>query len=139
MCVNVANLSDSASKFERRAGQAGQDYESGVESVSDSEQQQATLDSVSSWEQGIQDAISEGRFQSGVNNPNKSWQEAALSVGSSRFTQGASQAGSTWQNGFSDFADTLEGLSLQPRGARGSETNFQRSREVGEAQHNARQ
>lgn len=137
--VNVANLSDSASKFERRAGSAGQDYETGVQNVSDSEQQQATLDAADNWEQGIQDAISEGRFQSGVQNPNKSWQEAALEVGSSRFTQGASQAGDTWQQGFSTFADTLEGLNLQPRGARGSESNFQRSRQVGEALHNARQ
>jgi len=43
LMVDVANLSDSADKFERRAGQAGQDYETGVSSVSDSEQQQATL------------------------------------------------------------------------------------------------
>jgi hypothetical protein len=139
MCVRVANLNDSADKFERRAGQAGQDYESGVSSVSDSEQQQATLDAADNWEQGVQDAISEGRFSSGVNNPNKSWQTAALETGSTRFTQGASNAGDTWTSGFQDFADTLESLSLQPRGARGSEANFQRSRAVGEALHNERQ
>lgn len=137
--VNVADLSNSADKFERRAGQAGQDYESGVSGVSDSEQQSATLDATDTWEQGVQEAISEGRFETGVNNPNKSWQEAALSVGSSRFTQGASNAGDTWQTGFSDFADTLESLNLQPRGSRGSEANYQRSRAVGEALHNARQ
>jgi hypothetical protein len=137
--VQVANLNDSAEKFERRASQAGQDYATGVENSSDSEQQQATLDAVDSWEQGIQEAISEGRFESGVNNPNKSWQQAALEVGQSRFTQGASQAGDTWQQGFSPFADTLEGLNLQPRGPRGSAANFERSRKVGEALHNARE
>jgi len=137
--VQVANLNDSADKFERRAGQAGQDYETGVQEVSDSEQQSATLDAADSWEQGIQEAIGEGRFESGVRSPNKSWQEAALEVGSSRFTQGASQAGGTWQTGFSPFADTLEGLNLQPRGPRGSEANFQRAREVGEALHNDRE
>jgi len=137
--VQVADLNRSADKFERRAGAAGQDYEAGVSDVSDSEQQSATLEAADSWEQGIQDAIAEGRFQNGVNNPNKSWQQAALETGSSRFTQGASQAGGTWQDAFSSFADTLEGLNLQPRGARGSEANFQRSREVGEALHNARE
>lgn len=136
--VQVADLNRSADKFERRAGQAGQDYEAGVQEVSDSEQQQATLDAADTWEQGIQDAIAEGRFSSGVQNPNKSWQTASLETGSSRFTQGASQAGDTWQSGFSEFADVLEGLNLQPRGARGSEANFQRSRQVGEALHNAR-
>jgi len=136
--VQVADLNRSADKFERRASQAGQDYEAGVSDVSDSEQQQATLDAADTWEQGIQEAISEGRFQSGVNNPNKSWQEASLQTGSSRFTQGASQAGDTWQQGFQSFADTLESLNLQPRGARGSAANFERSRAVGEALHNAR-
>lgn len=137
--VQVSNLTESANKFERRAGQAGQDYETGVQGVSDSEQQSATLDAVDTYEQGVQEAIAEGRFQSGVQSPNKSWQQASLETGASRFTQGASQAGDTWQEGFSGFADTLEGLNLQPRGARGSEANYQRSREVGEALHNARQ
>ena len=137
--VQVADLNTSAEKFERRAGAAGQDYESGVEEVSDSEQQSATLDAMDSWEQGVQEAISEGRFENGVRNPNKSWQDAALETGSSRFTQGAANAGGTWREGFSSYADTLEGLNLQPRGARGSEANFQRAREVGEALHNARE
>jgi len=137
--VQVANLDRSADKFERRASQAGQDYESGVSEVSDSEQQEATLNARDNWESGVQQALNEGRFESGVRNPNKSWQEAALERGSTRFTQGASQAGDTWRTGFSGFADTLEGLNLQPRGSRGSEANFQRAREVGEALHNARE
>jgi hypothetical protein len=137
--VDVADLNTSAEKFERRASQAGQDYETGVSNVSDSEQQSATLDAVDTWETAIQEAISNGSFQDGVQNPNKSWQEAALEVGSSRFTQGASQAGDTWSAAFSEFADVLEGLDLQPRGPRGSSANFERARRVGEALNNARE
>jgi hypothetical protein len=106
--VDVASLSDSASKFERRTGQAGQDYEAGVSATSDSEQQQATLDAADSWETGVQNAIQNGTFEKGVNDPTQSWQQAALEVGSSRFTQSASQAGDQWSSGFSEFADTLE-------------------------------
>jgi len=137
--VDVPNLNDSADKFERRASQAGPDYESGVGEVSDSEQQSATLNAADTWEQGVQEAITEGRFEDGVNNPDASWQTRAIEQGSQRFTQGVSNAGGSWQSGFSDFADTLESLTLQPRGARGSEANYQRSREVGEALHNERQ
>lgn len=137
--VQVANLDRSADKFERRASQAGQDYESGVSEVTDSEQQEATINARDNWESGVQQALNEGRFESGVRNPNKSWQQAALERGSTRFTQGASQAGGTWRSGFSTFADTLEGLNLQPRGARGSEANYQRARAVGEALNNARE
>ena len=136
--VRVADLGRSASKFERRASAAGQDYADGVSDVSDSEQQQATLDATDAWEQGVQQAISEGSFGRGVSNPNKSWQQASLETGQSRFTQGASQAGDTWRQGFSPFADVLEGLNLQPRGSRGSSSNYERSRAVGEALHNAR-
>jgi len=135
--VNVADLNQSADKFERRASQAGQDYEQGVQNTSDSEQQQATLNAAGAWESGVQQAINNGSFESGVSNPNKSWQQAALETGSSRFTQGASQAGDTWASAFSTFADTLEGLNLQPRGARGDPANYDRSRAVGEALHNA--
>lgn len=136
--VDVPNLSDSASKFEQRASQAGPAYESGVSGVTDSEQQQATLDSADTWEQGIQEAIAEGRFNDGVANPDSSWQTQALEQGSSRFTQGVSNAGGSWQDGFDTYASTLESLTLQPRGARGSEANYQRSRSVGEALHNER-
>jgi hypothetical protein len=137
--VDVTDLNTAASKLERRGQNAGGDYETGVEGVSDSEQQQATLEAVDSWEQGIQEAISEGRFENGVNNPNKSWQRAALETGRSRFTEGIGNAGDTWQTGFQPFADTLETINLQPRGPRGSAANFERSREVGEALHNARE
>jgi hypothetical protein len=137
--VDVPNLGNSADKFEQRASAAGPAYESGVSDVTDSEQQSATLDAADTWEQGVQEAISEGRFQSGVNNPDASWQTRALEQGSTRFTQGVSDAGGSWQSGFQTYADTLESLNLQPRGARGSEANFQRSRSVGEALHNERQ
>jgi hypothetical protein len=137
--VDVPNLSDAADKFEARASQAGPAYEAGVGDVSDSEQQDATLDASDTWEQGIQEAITEGRFSEGVRNPDASWQTKALQQGSTRFTQGVSNAGSAWESGFSDYASTLESLTLQPRGARGSQANFQRSRSVGEALHNERQ
>jgi len=136
--VDVPNLSNAADKFEQRASQAGPAYESGVGDVSDQEQQDATLDASGTWEQGIQEAIAEGRFEEGVQNPDASWQTKALQVGSTRFTQGVSNAGPSWQSGFSDFATTLESLTLQPRGARGSPANFERSRAVGEALHNER-
>lgn len=136
--VNVKDLSDSAEKLERRGRGAGQDYSSGVENVSDSEQQDATLAAADTWEQALQDAIAEGRFSSGVSSPNKSWQDAALETGANRFTEGIGQAGDTWRAGFDEFASVLESLQLDPRGPRGSAENQQRSIQVQEALHNAR-
>lgn len=137
--VRVKDLNTSAEKYERRAGSAGQDYESGVESSSDEEWQSNAEAAEETWEQAIQEAAADGRFSSGVRNPNKSWQEASLETGSRRFTEGASRAGDVWRSGFDEFAGVLEALNLEPRGPRGSSANFERSRRVGEALHNARQ
>jgi len=136
--VNVKDLNSSADKLERRGQQAQGDFESGVENTTDSEQQEATLNSTQAWEQGIQDALNNGSFESGVRNTSKSWQEQTLENGARRFAEGVGNAGDTWQDSFEEFANELESLSLQPRGARGSTANFERSRAVGEALHNAR-
>jgi hypothetical protein len=128
--VDVTDLGDSAEKLERRGSQAGQDFEAGVSRVSSSEQQDATLDARDNWEQGVQEALSEGRFEDGVRNPNKDWQTATLERGSQRFTQGISNAGDAWQTGFAPVAEALEQASLEPRGARGSETNRARMNQI---------
>jgi len=138
MCVNVKDLNSSADKLERRGQQAQGDFEAGVENTTDSEQQEATLNSTQAWEQGIQDALNNGSFESGVRNTSKSWQAQTLENGARRFAEGVGNAGDTWQDSFEEFANELESLSLQPRGARGSAANFERSRAVGEALHNAR-
>jgi len=128
--VDVANLSNSASKFESRASQAGGAYEDGVSEVSDSEQQQATLDATDAWADGVQEAIANGSFSAGVQSPTQSWQQQSLEVGRQRFTQGVQGAGDAWQSGFQPVADALESLQLQPRGAAGSSANRDRMNQV---------
>jgi hypothetical protein len=128
--VTVTNLNNAASKFERNASQAGGDYEEGVSSVSDSEQQQATLDATQAWADGVQEAINNGSFSSGVQNPTDSWQTRTLEVGRTRFTNGVQDAGNSWQEGFQPVADALEQLQLEPRGAAGSSANRSRMNQV---------
>jgi len=134
--VQVADLTASASKFERRASQAGQDFEDGVSAVSSQEQQQATLDATDAWATGVQEAINNGSFQAGVQSPAQDWQQRTLDVGRQRFTQGVQGSGDAWRDGFQPVADTLESLSLQPRGARGSGANRERMNAVFDALSN---
>jgi len=128
--VSVSDLSTSAEKFERRAGQAGQDYEDGVSAVSDSEQQEATLDAVDNYIEGVQQSISNGDYEDGVANPSQSWQERSLDVGRQRFQQSASDAGPAWETGFQPIANALESLSLPERGAKGGQENRDRMNQV---------
>lgn len=136
--VNVPSTSEAAEKFSRRASQAGQDYQSGVQNTSDSEQREAALEASSRWEGGVQDAIANGAYSRGVQNSTKSWQQEALEVGSSRFTQGAQRAEGEYRQSVEPFFNALESLELSARGPRGSPENYQRSQQVGERLHDLR-
>jgi len=131
--VDVPSTSDAGSKYSRRAAQAGGDYTSGVESSSDQEQEQATLNAEGRWEQGIQESIQEGSWSRGVSESPKSWQENALELGPARYTSGVQQAEGTYAQSVEPFFNTLENLTLSARGPRGSPENFDRSRAVGQA------
>ncbi len=123
---------DAADKFSRRGSAAADDYRSGVSNSSDSEWQQAASDATSNWETGVQEAAANNAFQNGVNNPSASWQQRALELGAGRFGPGVSASQDKYATSVQPYFDALESLNLTPRGARGSEQNFQRSREVGQ-------
>jgi len=131
--VNVPSGQEAASKYSRRASQAGGDYTSGVESSSDQEQEQETLNAQDRWEQGVQESIQEGSWARGVQESPKSWQENALELGPARYTSGVQQAEGTYAQSVEPFFSTLESLTLDARGPRGSPENYDRSRQVGQA------
>lgn len=136
--VNVTSTNRAAEKFSRKAGQAQQDYETGVSESSDSEWQDGTLSAESSWESGIQDAISNGSFSAGVRNTPKSWQAQTTSVGPRRFSEGVQQAQGTYEQAVQPYFQALENLDLAPRGARGDPGNYDRVQQVGQTLHEVR-
>lgn len=136
--VDVPSASDSAEKFSRRGSQATQDYEAGVQGSSDSDWQSGAESASGNWEQGVQDAIANQAFTRGVQNPAASWQQRSLEVGTSRFGPGVQAAQGKYEQSVQPYFDALEALSLSPRGARGSEQNYQRSQEVGRRLHEVR-
>lgn len=130
--VSMPSTSDAAEKFSRRGSQASQDYQSGVQNSSDSEWQGGAQEGASNWEEGVQEAIANNAFSNGVSNPAASWQQRSLELGASRFGPGVSASQGKYETSVQPYFDGLEALSLTPRGPRGSEQNFQRSREVGQ-------
>jgi len=85
--VEIASSSDISEKWTERASGAQSEFEDGVGNTSTSEQQDATLNATAQWEQGVQNSISNGTFQSGVEDPNKDWQDATLEIGGQRVTE----------------------------------------------------
>ena len=134
----IANPNDIAEKWSRRAGSASQEFEEGVSQSSDGEWASATAEAEDSWSQGVQDAANEGRFASGVSNSTKSWQERTMTLGTQRYSSGVRESQEEYEQGFAPYADVISSTSLSPRGARGDSQNYDRSREMGEALHQAR-
>jgi hypothetical protein len=138
--VEIASSSDISEKWTERASGAQSEFESGVGNTSTSEQQDATLNATAQWEQGVQNSISNGTFQSGVEDPNKDWQDATLEIGGQRFSQGVRASTDAFEQGFEPFRDTIESLTLSARGPRGDvATNIERVREVATALADQRQ
>lgn len=134
----VKPISEIVDKWKRRAGAAGQDYAAGVSRPRRS-WAQATNDAAEAQAAGVQQAISEGRFQKGVQAAGDAkWARKAQQVGAARFGSGVAAASQDYQQGFAPFASVIEGITLPPRGPKGDPRNYERTALIGQALHDAK-
>ncbi len=128
----------SADKWVRRAGQAGPDYTRGVQNPRTS-WAEATAQAADAQAAGVQQAISEGRFEKGVAKAgNAKWQRKASTVGAQRFGQGVAAAKGDYESGFAPYAAVIQGVTLPPRGPKGDPRNYERTKIIGDALHSAK-
>lgn len=78
-------------KYQRRMGAAGQDYEAGVNNPS-RDWEEATRAGADRWTNGVQQAISEGRFAKGVAGKGDKYRRKTATIGVQRFQQSAQSA-----------------------------------------------
>jgi hypothetical protein len=79
-------------KWSRRMAQAGPDYQAGINRVTEAPGAAAARN-VQGYQQGVMDAITNGKWQQNVGAvPLEDWRQAALTKGSQRLTTGAAQA-----------------------------------------------
>lgn len=92
----------------------------------------STAAGAANYATGVQLAISGGKFAKGVQKAGDSkWANGARDKGASRFSQGVLGAVQAYQAGFSPFAAALSGITLKPRGPKG--TNYDNVKIVGDA------
>ena len=114
------------------------EYEAGVRSPK-KDWAQATSEAAESYSQGVQAAISQGRFAKGVQQSGSgAWREGALNKGVSRWPQGVRVSGGKYQQGFAPFHAAIAGTQLPPKGPKGDPRNYDRVRVIGEALHNTK-
>ncbi len=91
------------------------------------------------WEAGVQDAVSNKRFEKGVKKVGTAkWQNRAIAVGPGRFREGVGIAAPDYQAGFAPFHEELSKLVLPARGRRGDPKNIDRVRAIADALHKKR-
>jgi hypothetical protein len=133
MAIKVPSATEIAAKFARVTPGRSDDYQQGVQTTAPGDYQTATTAAAGSYAQGIQQAISQKRFERGVQSAGNRWQRKALDVGVGRFATGVAGAAQDYEQGFAPYQQTIAGLSLPPRGPAGDPKNIERVRIVAAA------
>lgn len=133
----VKPLAEIASKFVRRASASSEDYKTGVNRAQN--WQQNTQAAKDNYEAGVTEAISNDRFSKGVSKvSNQEWQNKAATKGGANYGSGVRLAENDYSKGYAPYRAVVEGVTLPPRGPKGSPENYERVRAIGEAQHQAK-
>ena len=114
------------------------EYQAGVENPSKSWSAQ-TAAAESSYNEGVQAAISAGRFGKGVSSAgDAAWKKGAVEKGVSRWPQGVRISGPAYQAGFAPYHAVISGVTLPPKGPKGDPRNYERVAAIGQALHSAK-
>lgn len=134
----IKPLADIAEKWSRVAPTRQEDYTRGLQNPRVAWDAAATA-ADASWKSGVQNAVTAGRFVSGVRAAgNAKWQRRALELGPSRFATGTQAAKPDYEKGFGPFRQVIESTQLPPRRPTGDPGNIERVRAMATALRNAK-
>lgn len=134
----MKSASQSAQKFVERAGAASGDYVSGAQSTN-KDQAAAAIAGKENWKAGIQAAIAGGRYEKGLQESGKSgWLKGVTEKGANRFAEGVSSGANKYATNSGKYDGARNAAASLPRGPKGSEQNFARSKAVGQALRKAK-
>jgi hypothetical protein len=135
----IKDITTIATKWNRNASSAGQSYRDGVGSprrpwaASAAAADQARKD-------GLAAADARDAFRKGVQAAGDAkWSQNATALGAARYPQGVQNAQPDYSNGFAPYHAVISGLTLSPRGPKGSPQNLDRVAAVANALHAKKQ
>lgn len=128
--IRIKDTGTLAKKFVRNASAAQGDYKSGVE-ASGQDWATNTAASADNYAAGVQQAISDGRFQKGVSDAGATkFVARASSLGAQRYPTGVGAAEGEWAKNTQGSLDVLKSLTLPPRRPKGDPGNQARANAV---------
>ncbi len=136
--VTVKPISMIADKYTKRASAAMGDYQAAIRATPPATWETHSKAAADSWQSGVAQAVAEGRYSAGIDGKGAKWLRKAGDVGPQRYQTGVTAAGPDFMAGFQRSFDTLNSLTLGPRGPRGDARNYARVQQVGDALNRAR-
>jgi hypothetical protein len=136
--MNIRDIGSIAKKWSDVTSTKAQYYQAGVQSPKN-DWATNTAGAADAYNQGVQAAISRNAFAQGVTRAGTGkWKTNTLNLGVQRWPSGVQNGMTAYQAGFGPYLDVLKGITLPPRGAKGSPQNLNRSAVVANALHMAK-
>jgi hypothetical protein len=138
MAIKIKTAAEIAKKWAEVTPARARVWEAEVKATPDGDWADPAVAAAPNWAAGVAEAASRGGYAAGIEKSRTKWKRKALAVGPARYGPGVRAAEADQALGFAPFREVIAGLTLTPRGPRGSLGNYERVREVGEALHNQR-
>jgi len=138
MALKIKTAQEIAKKWAEVTPARARQWEAEVKATPDSDWADPAVAAAPNWEIGVQEAAARGGYASGIEKARTKWKRKSLALGPGRYGPGVRAAEVDQAVGFAPFREVIAGLTLTPRGPRGSLGNYERVREVGEALHRER-
>lgn len=127
MSIKLPPPSQSREKWQRRVSGAQQDTPTGTSSAG-GRYQEGVANAGDSYASGVQMAIGERRWESGVSGKGAKYAQKASQVGAARWTQGVASASGEYEAGMAKVNSALSGVTLMKKGPKGARATSPMSR-----------
>ena len=130
----VKDIAIIQSRYEAASGMTDR-YVQGVTTTKKSWQTN-TLAGEPAYKTGVAEAAAKGMFGKGVRKvSNEDWRGKAEKLGGERYAGGITAGVPKYVTNVSPYLSVISGITLAPRGPRGSAANYERVKKIGEALH----
>lgn len=138
MAIKIKTAQEIARKWAEVTPLRAGVWEAEVKATSDGDWADPAVAAAPIWESGVIEAAARDGYASGIEASRSKWKRKSLAVGPARYGPGVRAAEADQAQGFAPYREVIAGITLTPRGPRGSLGNYERVREVGEALHRQR-
>ena len=133
MAIRTKDQARVVEKYVARASVAQPEYTRGISDAGNAWETNATAANAS-YVTAVTAAANAGRFAAGIREAgNAKWQRRSLEKGPGRFVEGVNLGQGDYSTQIQKVLTTIQGITLPPRGPKGSPQNFQRIQPIGNA------